>query len=508
MQKEHLISLNIKQKLKAVTILFVMFILLSVLFVVNAEEVNFYDYTEKGIMMFMLLFLLTAGLYFYLETFAKRCIVNIKFIYLIALLFLIAFQLNVIFKGAAIIYARPLLTLAMLITVLVGKKEGLFINVYLMLTLYFFDVYSAGFVFGNASSVYSMLSLFINGTVAVIFTAMNNRRFDTILSAFKLGFLSLMTGVLVYMLFEGVNTSVFFVALSSYLSAHFSLLLYLGLLPLFERFFNIITSYRLNELTDHNRNLLKKLAMVAPGTFNHCLAVSNLAEACAIAIGENPQIARAAAYYHDIGKIKNPLYFKENQDEINPHDDLTPELSANFIKKHAIEGYNLCRQYRLPEEIADICLEHHGTTVIKYFYYQAKKYTEGGLSTKQFRYSGPKPRSKIAAIIMIVDAAEASIRVLTDRKKSVIEAQVKEIIDERMDLEQFSDCDITMRDIYTIIEQIVKISAGIYHDRTDYPKIKFSGRDGEAVKEESEKSQDKPQEMEIKINENSENNKA
>jgi hypothetical protein len=387
---------------------------------------------------------------------------------------LIVLQLNMFFEGELLIYARPLYAFAMIITILIGKHEGLFLNGYFAAVLYLFDVYAGGYNFISSAAVYTVLSFLLSGMIAVIFTAQNNRRLDTVLSAFKLGIFAALTGITLFTVINGFDTSVFFIALASYLSAFFSLLLFLGLLPLLERFFNIVTVYRLNELTDHNRSLLKQLATNAPGTFNHSLSVSNLAEACAIAIGENVQLARAAAYYHDIGKIKYPLYFKENQDEYNPHDDLTPELSANFIRKHATEGYEMCRRHRLPEEIASVCLEHHGTTVIKYFYFEAKKYTESGLSTQQFRYSGPKPQSKIAAIIMIADAAEAAIRVLNDRSKTTIENQVKELIDERMDLEQFSECDITMADLYKIIEAIVRISAGIYHERTKYPKFKFS----------------------------------
>lgn len=479
MQKEQLIKLNLKQKFNAAAVLFLMFIMLCALFILNGAHTDFMQNIVSAVLVFVLLLLITAGLYLYLLAFAKNCIADLKRACLIAVLFLISFQLNVLFSGSALVFARPLFTFAMLITVLIGKQEGLYLNGYFMLCVYLFDVYNANFLFSSTSAVYSLICTFTGGTAAVIFTSLNSRRFDTILSAFKLGFISLIAGAAVFSLLEGLNTAVFFVAISAYLAAHFSLLLHMGLLPLFERIFNIITVYRLGELTDHNRYLLKKLASVAPGTFNHCLAVSNLSEACAIAIGENPQLARAAAYYHDIGKIRYPLHFKENQDEVNPHDDLTPELSANFIKKHATEGYNICKKYRLPEEITDICLEHHGTTVIKYFYYQAKKFTEGELSTKQFRYPGPKPQSKIAAIIMIADAAEAAIRVLTDRSKKVVEAKVREIIDERMDLEQFSECDITMKDIYTIIEQIVKITAGIYHERTEYPKLKFSKEDNQ-----------------------------
>jgi putative nucleotidyltransferase with HDIG domain len=473
MQKESLISLNIKQKLYAAAILFGMYALLCVMFILNGKGAFEAD-TSKGWIMLFLLAMIIAGMYFYLEAFSKKCIHQIKFIYLIALSFLAVFQLSLFFEGELLIYARPLYAFAMIMTILVGKKEGLFLNAYFVAALYLFDVYIDGYNFVSPAAVYTVLSFLLSGMVAVIFTAQNNRRLDTVLSAFKIGLFAFFTGISLFTIINGFDISVFFIGVACYLSAFFSLLLFLGMLPLLERYFNIVTAYRLNELTDHNRSLLKQLAMLAPGTFNHSLAVSNLAEACAIAIGENAQLARAAAYYHDIGKIKYPLYFKENQTDYNPHDDLTPELSVSFIRKHAIEGYEMCRRNRLPEEIASICLEHHGTTVIKYFYYEAKKYTESDLSTQQYRYGGPKPQSKIAAIIMIADAAEALIRVLNDRSKATIENQVKQLIDERMELEQFSECDITMADIYKIIETIVRISAGIYHERTQYPQLKFS----------------------------------
>lgn len=473
MQKEDLITLNIKQKIYAAAVLFGMYAVLCAMFILNGKGAFAADAVKGGIMLFALM-LLTAGMYFYLEAFSRKCIQKRKYIYLIAVTMLVTLQLNMFFEGDLLLYARPLYAFAMIMTVLIGKHEGLFLNGYFTAVLYLFDVYSGGYNFVHPAAVYAALSFLLSGMVAVIFTVQNNRRLDTVLSAFRLGVLALLTGTALYVIMNGFDSGVFFVAVASYLSAFFSLLLFMGLLPILERAFNIVTVYRLNELTDHNRSLLKQLAEKAPGTFNHSLAVSNLAEACAIAIGENVQLARAAAYYHDIGKIKNPMYFKENQDGFNPHDDLTPELSASFIRRHASDGYEMCRKYRLPEEIAAICLEHHGTTVIKYFYFQAKKYTENGLSTQQFRYLGPKPQSKVAAIIMICDAAEAAIRVMSSKSRATIEEEVKEIIDERMDLEQFSECDITMADIYRIIEAIVKISAGVYHERAKYPKLKFS----------------------------------
>ena len=494
MQKQKF-NLDIKQKYKAGLVLFLMYIIMSAMFLLNSE-IKFTENIQKGILLLILLLLVTFSLYFYLVAFAKKYIAEIKCTVMIAVLFLICLQLNMLFKGNTIIYSRPLFTFAMLATILIGKQKGIILNFFFLTALFLYDIYANSFSFENIVTIYSIVAGSCGGILAVISISQNSRRFDSVMSAFKLGIVSMLAGVLVYSIFFTIDIAIVFVGIFSYLSSLFSLLLYLGLLPIFERLFNIITTYRLNELTDHNRTLLKQLSIIAPGTFNHSLILSNLAEACAIAIGENPQIARAAAYYHDIGKIKNPQYFKENQYDKNPHDDLTPELSANFIKKHATDGYNLCKEYNLPDEIANICLEHHGTTIIKYFYIQAKKYTEGGLSIKQFCYDGPKPTSKIAAIIMIADACEAAIRVLKNREKETIEKQVKEIVNERMEFEQFSDCDITIKDIYIIMQQIVKISAGIYHDRTYYPKLKFTKED----KKETEKDNLEQENQENKEN--------
>jgi putative nucleotidyltransferase with HDIG domain len=245
------------------------------------------------------------------------------------------------------------------------------------------------------------------------------------------------------------------------------------ILPVFETLFNVVTDYRLSEITDHKFKVMRKLIEVAPGTFNHCLIVSNLAETCATAIGESSQIARAAAYYHDIGKIRNPDYFTENQQGTNPHNELTPELSAKIIMRHTADGAEILRRYRLPQILVDVAQEHQGTMPIRFFYVKASKMTDGELDIKNFSYPGPKPQSKIAAIIMIADSCEAKVRTLKDRSHENVDRAIKEIIEERMDMEQFSDCDLTLKDISIIRSSLVNALAGVYHDRVAYPKLKI-----------------------------------
>lgn len=185
-------------------------------------------------------------------------------------------------------------------------------------------------------------------------------------------------------------------------------------------------------------------------------------------------MARAAAYYHDIGKMRNPSYFSENQlGGINPHDAMTPEASVNMIKLHTVNGLAIAKEYDLPKEVQAAIMEHHGTMPLKFFYYKAKKYTDGDLPYDGYCYDGPKPTSKISAILMICDASEAALRASGDKSKA--EKIVDDIVNERLTFEQFSNCDITMKEIDIIKSTIITTFLGIRHKRIKYPEIKMEG---------------------------------
>ncbi len=209
----------------------------------------------------------------------------------------------------------------------------------------------------------------------------------------------------------------------------------------------------------------------APGTYSHSVVVSQLVEACAKAIGEDSELARAAAYYHDVGKLKGPEMFAENQTDYNFHDDITPELSVDIIRSHARNGAQLIRKSRLPEFFADVAVQHHGTMPIKYFYYKALKMSDGELNIDNYSYTGPTPSSKIAAIIMIADASEAATRTLPERTPEKVEEFVRMLIEERLDMGQFDNCNITMRELTVIRGTIVNQLSGVYHSRVVYPKL-------------------------------------
>lgn len=246
------------------------------------------------------------------------------------------------------------------------------------------------------------------------------------------------------------------------------LLLTAVLVPIVESVFNLTSDFKLMELTNHKAPLIRRLSTEAPGTFNHCLAVANFAEICADAIGEDTYLARACAYYHDVGKLNNVEYFTENQAGYNPHDEILPEVSAEIIRKHTVDGYELCKQYRIPEEVARVAIEHHGTLPIMYFYNKAKSLTDGEVDMDEYRYYGEIPTGKIGAIIMICDSAEAAIRAMDNPTGDKVDKLLKGMIDERLKLGQFDNCAITMRDLTAIRSAIVGAYGGLFHKRIKY----------------------------------------
>ena len=245
-----------------------------------------------------------------------------------------------------------------------------------------------------------------------------------------------------------------------------------GVLPFVERGFGVPTSVSLLELADLNRPLLKNLALVAPGTYNHSLIVGTLAEAAAPTVGASVLLSRACAYYHDIGKLNKPDYFVENwTDAASKHEKLSATMSTLIIIAHVKDGLELARDFDLPRPIRDVIAEHHGTTVVRYFYAQAKEQEAPGekVSEQTFRYPGPKPRSKEAAIIMVADAVESASRTLSEPNPSRIGALVDRITQERLLEDQFDECDLTLSDVHKIAQSFTKTLTGIFHARVKYP---------------------------------------
>lgn len=419
--------------------------------------------------------LLTCIIYYYLLYENIVFLSGLKNIALSFTVFGVAIILCYVMGRFVNIYTRPFAFLAIMFAILFNRRRAILFNFAFSLMMFVIDTYSNNFVGATNDIYFSLILTFSFGTVAVFLASGVKTRGGILLSGAVIALPSLVIVALLMLPHLGemgwlrYMISVVFSIIGSLLSP----VLVMAFLPLFEKMFNMLTVFRLRELTSAEAPLLKRLRTEAPGTFHHSMVVAQLAETCAIALGEDAELARAAAYYHDVGKLAHPECFTENQTGYNIHDELPPELSVNLIRSHAVEGYKMLLQYHLPEVFADIAREHHGTMPIMYFYAKAKKLTGGTAKQSDYCYAGPTPRSKIAAIIMICDASEAAVRSMKDRSQEGAEKVVRKIIEDRMDQDQFADCDITMRELTMIKQTIVTAMTGVHHQRVKYPAMQF-----------------------------------
>ena len=356
----------------------------------------------------------------------------------------------------------PIPAVTVMIAILLGNEEAVFVTLLMgiLVGLYTNDVYVS---FANVAG-----SLMALAQVKVV-----HRRTDLTMSAvYAVG--GLASVALIYALVAGFETRELFVLLAYCVGNGFlTLMLTIGLLPYLETAFNVTTSLTLIELCDPNTPLQRDLMNKATGTYQHSLMVANLAEAAALRIGADAQLVRTAAYYHDIGKIKRPEFFSENQmTYLNPHDNLAPTLSTLIITSHVKDGVAMAKEARLPQPIIDLIGQHHGNTVVSYFYHKAKK-NDPTANKDDFRYNCKRPQTREAAILMIADTVEAAVRSNINRlSHGQIESFIRNLINDKMEDKQFIECDMTYRDIRDITDEMMRMINSIYHKRVAYPDKK------------------------------------
>ncbi len=312
----------------------------------------------------------------------------------------------------------------------------------------------------------------------------NELLYSTVYIAVISAILSLSTGILVSSNFSDVLLKGGITIAGGLLSGVFAL----GILPFLEGTFNEVTSLKLLELSNPNNPLLKKLLMEAPGTYHHSMLVANLAEMAADVVGANSVITRIGSYFHDVGKIERPYFFGENQmGGDNPHNNIPPNLSTMIIKSHVNDGLELAKKYKLPKVIQDIIVEHHGKTLVKYFYYTMKNSAEDPdeIRESDYMYEGPIPSSKEAAIVMLSDSVEAAVRSIKEPNKEKINEMVNFIINDKLSEGQLNNCNLTLKDIEKIRECFCTVLNGIYHQRIEYPKEKIKDLNSEKNKTET-----------------------
>lgn len=404
----------------------------------------------------------------FLKLYRKKFFRNFKNLFLIAILTVLIILLSkFIVLSLAPSYLIPLASVSMCLTILVDYEVATVATVILSLLV--------GIVSGNKLAVTIVC---VAGGMVGICGVKQVRRRSQVLSAGLLVGVANFICITAIGLLQNLTYDVFLMdGLWGFANGIFSSFIVMSILPILEYSFKITTNISLLELSDLNHPLLKEMIVLAPGTYHHSLIVGNLAEAAADAIGANSLLARVASYYHDIGKMKNADYFAENKIEAaGKHFKLQPQMSNLLITNHVKEGVELAEKYKLSPPIIDIIKQHHGTSLTFYFYQRAlEEQDENIVKEEEFRYPGPKPQTKEAAIVLLADSVEAASRTIAEPTATKIEKLVHRIINNKFIDGQLEECTLTLKDLHKIADRFIRILVGIYHSRVDYPQPETDG---------------------------------
>ncbi len=322
-------------------------------------------------------------------------------------------------------------------------------------------------------NILPLLSSVIGGLVAVAVSNHMSQRSDMIRIALSASVTKALFLLSWFMLNGSILRSFINDIAIAFLAGIIFVVIAIGSLPFFENTFGIISSVKLLELSNPNRVLLRRLQKEAPGTYNHSMQVANLAEIAADAVGANSLLARVGSYYHDVGKLKRPQFFVENQitDE-NLHEKYSPSLSALIISSHVKDGVEIAKENKLPDQIVDLIKQHHGEGVVSYFYHKAleEEPSDSEIKKIDFQYEGPKPQTKEAGIIMLADAIEAAVRSMQRRSPAKVEELVHRLVKSKLNDGELDECDLTLKEIDILINAFVKALSGVYHNRIAYPE--------------------------------------
>ncbi len=422
-------------------------------------------YIFFGLALLLLAIFLVGGIYLYIHEkeifYSPSLLLLLSIIIITTLIFIVAANF---FSGFLIPTAMGII----LITVLFNSRLAILFNVILAIFI--------GIITGGDFSF--MVMALLGGLVAAYSVAKLYHRSDLTKAGLYVALVNVLVIVSTFLFFSGFKLEYEFIKefsigmVSGVASGLFSSVMAIGLLPFLESGFGLTTSVSLLELANPNQPLLKKLLIKAPGTYHHSIIVANLAEAASEAVGGDPLLARVGAYYHDIGKVRRPYFFIENQlTNDNPHNKISASLSTLIITAHVKDGVEMAREAKLPEIITDFILQHHGTSVIAYFYHQAtEKEKNDKVCEENFRYDGPKPQTKEAAIIMISDAVEAAVRAMSKPTSGRVEGLIRKIIKEKLNDGQLDESDLTLKDLDKIADALTSILSGIFHSRIEYPE--------------------------------------
>ena len=430
---------------------------------------NHYDYSVYGgAIIISLLSILT--LLMMLRLLMRDLLKDVRKLTVILLILVLCMGFAALAHLLPNLYVIPITLGAILGTVLLGYRAGLSLTI--PLAMLFAGLTSCNSNTSYYDAVLILANSLAGGAASVWFLKDQPQRLRALLCGLVSAAISVLMILGVKLLTSAETMNLFSICIWAVIGNLLSGILAVALQPAFEAVFHLATPSRLLEITNPNQPLMKRLMIEAPGTYHHSIIVANLAEAAADKIGANSYLARAGAYYHDIGKLKRPGYFSENQRGSNPHEKTDPYVSAAILTAHTKDGALIAQEGHLPPEVQDIILQHHGVTPVMFFYHKALQMSDGKhVDINDFRYSGPKPQTKEASIVMLSDTIEAAVRTLKDPTPKAIDQFIERLIRGKLEDGQLSDCPLSLRDIDLICDAFSEILKGVYHERIEYPNV-------------------------------------
>ncbi|MCM3179905.1 cyclic-di-AMP phosphodiesterase PgpH [Cytobacillus horneckiae] len=426
-----------------------------------------------GLGLIILVILCATYYYFYelnrTEDIKQNYLLVYSIVFVISLLLMKGISYIQAFEYSEIVYVFPAAMGGMLIKILIDEKLAIYYSVILSIcgSLIFNEGVTG--TFHVTAGIYIICS----GIAGILFLSKHNQRSKILQAGLFVSGVNILVIISLMLLRNGqidlMEYGFYFIA--GFVSGISSAVLTIGFLPFFESGFGMLSAMKLIELSNPNHPLLRKILTEAPGTYHHSVMVANLSDSACEAIGANGLLARVGCYYHDIGKTKRPQFFIENQINIdNPHDKLPPQTSKNIIIAHAEDGAEMLRKHKMPKEIVDIAEQHHGTTLLKFFYHKAM---ESGLDVKEedYRYPGPKAQTKEVAVIGIADSVEAAVRSMSQPTPEQIDHLIRKIISDRLQDGQLNECDLTLKELEIVAHSFNETLNGIFHSRIEYPEM-------------------------------------
>lgn len=441
--------------------------MLNSLGMIKNDTVDFSLYLGVGLLLLLLILVIAI----YISLFEPEMLTDARRIGLLSTIVVVVVALSLLIQQVNT-YLMPVTLGVMLTALLLKPRLALITNIVLSVLTGLLASVSSGMF--TAAMFCIMLTSLISGSICIAIIRRRQQRTSVMLAGLAVGLTNMVTTIAVGLINNTNINNVFVWALWSVGSGVASAVLCIGLQPALEWAFNLVTSAKLLELSNPNQPLIRRLLLEAPGTYHHSIIVANLAEAAASAVGANGLLARVGAYYHDVGKLKRPMYFKENQMGDNPHDRTDPRVSTAILTAHPRDGVVMAQKHRVPQPILEIIQQHHGDTPVAYFYGKAvKQVGEENVDIADFRYDGPLPHSREAAIVMLADTVEAAARALPDPNYEKMEQLIRKLVRSKMEDGQLDDCTLTFIDLDRVCKAFLTVLTGVFHERIEYPNVEI-----------------------------------